>query len=250
MNCWAQCLGGCTTKISREHIISKDYFGGQVISVSGFPWCNGKEVKVGLSSLVKKHLCTAHNSILSPLDSAAGDFIRVFGAMRAIRDNRARSPLRAFHPVQHQVNGTRLERWCLKTLINLTCDGGKLIGAGSHAPGVVPDYLVRICFGLDPWPKDRGLYVGMRLGYHLRMDESFEFLPIVYQIENRIVGGYFKLSGIPHYLSLMDEPFTSGPKRLFGMGPEIGDFDLSFHHQTITQNDGKEAVQEIVFNWI
>jgi hypothetical protein len=48
-NCWAACLSGCSDKISREHLISENLFLDDQMTVEGFPWCNGKQVKIGLA---------------------------------------------------------------------------------------------------------------------------------------------------------------------------------------------------------
>ena len=69
--CWANSLGDCDGKISREHTVSESLFKGTYVDVKGFSWCKSEEKRIGLGSLTKKILCEKHNSALSPLDAAA-----------------------------------------------------------------------------------------------------------------------------------------------------------------------------------
>lgn len=71
--CWAQCLGNCSGKISREHPISPSVFGGDEIVVQGFPWCRDRPKKISVANLTEKVLCQKHNSDLSDIDKAGSD---------------------------------------------------------------------------------------------------------------------------------------------------------------------------------
>src|SRR5437899_10575191 len=73
--CWAACLGDCSDKISREHIISASLFPADKITVQGLSWCKGEPKEIGLAALTRKILCTKHNSDLSEIDAAAGESI-------------------------------------------------------------------------------------------------------------------------------------------------------------------------------
>src|SRR5580658_11065746 len=69
--CWAACLGGCSDKISGEHIITEGVFDNDSITVKGLAWCRDEFKTIGIKNLVKKVLCTKHNSQLSEADNAA-----------------------------------------------------------------------------------------------------------------------------------------------------------------------------------
>jgi hypothetical protein len=88
--CWADCLGDCLEKISREHIISAGLFLDDEIKVKGFSWCIDEFKIIGLSGLVKKALCTYHNSLLSNVDDAA------IHSFKTLRDAIALSNTRNF----------------------------------------------------------------------------------------------------------------------------------------------------------
>lgn len=63
--CWAEVLGGCSSKISREHAISRNQFGDvEKITVQGFPWCPQPK-EIGLAKGVEQH--AAHADLPSGL---------------------------------------------------------------------------------------------------------------------------------------------------------------------------------------
>lgn len=68
--CWAACLGGCSDKISGEHIITDGVFFTDTVKVKGLPWYPDFKT-IGLASLVKNALCRRHNSRLSTADARA-----------------------------------------------------------------------------------------------------------------------------------------------------------------------------------
>src|SRR5271169_3677011 len=68
--CWAACLGNCSDKISREHVITKSLFLDNEVTVNGLPWCVEPKT-IGMASLTAKILCSLHNSELSELDQEA-----------------------------------------------------------------------------------------------------------------------------------------------------------------------------------
>jgi len=93
-NCWAKVLGGCSEKMSGEHLISKNQFGnGKKITVGGFPWCRGGTKEIGINSATSNVLCRTHNSALSPTDTAAGKLLDAFELI-AERDAEARRTAR------------------------------------------------------------------------------------------------------------------------------------------------------------
>ena len=128
-NCWASPLADCGGKISREHLISQALFEEKSIVVKGLDWCSDEAKTIGLSSLVAKILCEKHNSSLSDLDSAALD---AFDVLReTVRLNSVRGKLGSNHwsIKRFVIDGKRLERWFLKTLINLSFKGRHSLGA-------------------------------------------------------------------------------------------------------------------------
>lgn len=111
MTCWAEPLSDCEGKASREHYVSKGVFDTEMVTASGLSWCKGQEVQISLASAVAKILCEKHNSSLSEFDSVAADLSQFL--LKEFRN----SPKGSAHIT---VNGWKLEKWALKTAINLT----------------------------------------------------------------------------------------------------------------------------------
>ena len=130
--CYLRETEACSSSLSGEHSVSRSVLrvlGDKSVKVSGFPWLKGEEKAIGIESLVSRNLCTAHNNILSPLDTAAGRFFK------AVAD----CSLRAQGAGDiYLFCGHDIERWMLKVLAgladskNLAIDGGRLEGPLIH----------------------------------------------------------------------------------------------------------------------
>ncbi len=70
--------------------------------------------------------------------------------------------------MKHRINGNLLERWFLKTLINISCDKEYPIGGKSQVPGRPTDELVRVAFGLTRFKGKAGLSFVVRTGMRIR----------------------------------------------------------------------------------
>ena len=152
--CWAQELGGCAKGFSGEHVISKGLFTEKLITVTGAPWSQQGSKVISLESLKSNILCAHHNSALSPVDAEAQ---KLFHALPEL--GRLAASALALRPTVLTINGPLLERWFVKTTINiqmLAAKGKAWIG-GSDATHP-PIKLVRWAFGLDPVPPPCGLW--------------------------------------------------------------------------------------------
>jgi hypothetical protein len=156
--CWAASLGGCSDKMSGEHIVSAGIFPGDKVSVQGLPWCLDAPKEIGLASFVKNILCTEHNNRLSPVDEAGIQTFKTINEFIRLGHVRSSVPVRRWTVKKFDVDGINFERWCLKTLINLTVDGPARIGPHSQ-PNVPYHELVGICFGLTEFRHPAGMYV-------------------------------------------------------------------------------------------
>src|ERR1700735_3110067 len=139
--CWASCLGNCSEKMTREHLVSAALFLDDQISVQGFPWCKGEPVQIGLSGLTSKILCGKHNSDLSGVDTSGGEAFDALRQLRRLCNVREKWPDRRWSLSRHEADGHGFELWCLKTLINLCCNREKPIGRDSMHPGRPSDRL-------------------------------------------------------------------------------------------------------------
>lgn len=172
--CWADCLGDCGGGPSREHIISKNQFEGDSITLQGLPWCMDAKT-VGINALVCKNLCVDHNGRLGEtVDKEALMFrLSVREIHRAI-----------MLPVRVKLDARLIERWLLKTIINITAQSD---GSGLE---ITPE-LVRRAFGLAPTPRSEGFFGIVEEGEQLHnRDGNLRFEFITHRESGRIaIGG-------------------------------------------------------------
>jgi hypothetical protein len=142
--CWAVSLGGCSGKISGEHVFSKAAFASKFIATEGMRKIPpGKSISV--RALNANVLCTTHNPKLSELDSESGRL------SDALRDHSLSLVPKEAHV---KVDGWKVERWLLK------CLHGHLASKWVKDLEFLPDpSLVKIVFGEGRLGPDAGLYV-------------------------------------------------------------------------------------------
>jgi hypothetical protein len=247
-DCWAANIGGCSGGMSKEHIISKALFTSPMITVEGFPWCKGASRTVSLASLTAKNLCRSHNSGLSPLDQEAST---LFGAIRnwCERENNPQnaSPLIRLSRRPTMVRAKLLERWFLKSLINLSLSRDYIIGIDGAEKGEVPASITAVCFGEKDFEDGAGMYVAGRLGMLIASDDTVRFSPLLR--ENRVLGGLFEFRGFRFCLSLVPERLHTMPP-LDGAGSEWDNASLSRPIEKIQiQIGGNITVPIIQFKW-
>ena len=205
--CWAGPLGNCGGGISREHLVSECVFPGQSIFVRGLDWCLNEPKEVRIETLTAKILCKRHNSALSELDSEAGrafDSIREFARTKT---ERGKMPYINWAFKQLTIDSRKLERWCLKSLLNFSFGRNLIIGPGSHQTGSVPAELARIAFGLEEFTDGRGIYIAYRQRETFNFDDHFNYIAKAH--ESHLVMGLFRLCGFRYYLNLF--PTEGGP---------------------------------------
>lgn len=212
--CWAACIGDCNGGMSREHVVSKCLFVTPGVTVKGLRWCKDKPKTVGLESLTAKILCQTHNNALSPLDEAAGVAFDALRELCATENRRHTTSLltRLATPTPI-IDAKLLERWFLKTLLNLSHGGEFFIGPSGVEIGVAPPDLVKICYGDAPFQGAAGMYVAANSGMILSSTDTLQFSPLLK--DARILGGFFEFRGVRFFLALMPEglqfPLSSIP---------------------------------------
>lgn len=127
--CYARSLGDCSSKISREHLISASVlkiFPSKGVTISGTHWLdNNQSQYIAIDGLASNILCQRHNTSLSGLDHIAQKFFQVILG-------------RSSNQWAAIVRGTEIERWMLKTLCgmafsgNLRVDGVPLLPEEPH----------------------------------------------------------------------------------------------------------------------
>lgn len=247
MKCWAESLGGCGGKSSGEHLVSKSLFLTKVVRVQGFDWC--KEPKdIGLASLTSNCLCRTHNNQLSPVDDAGESAFSTLREVRRLANIRQKLKPTIWKIRRHRIDGRGLERWFLKTLINI-CSAYQLpIGRESDSPGKPTDHLVRVAYGLQPFRGEAGLYSVARNGQIANSDDHVGFSAI-HHLDSHIIAGGFTFRGLRFLLYLEPE---GPPKDLRGIsisGEDLGDNQLLFHLKSIKEQTGKYLSQSITIDW-
>jgi hypothetical protein len=201
-DCWAYELGGCDGKLSREHLVTDGLWTGPQIEVVGFPWCRDKPLMIGRANIVAKILCRKHNSALSDVDSAGIHAFRTLQAAAELQERRRKY----FHPPLVQqcfhIEGLPLERWFLKTAINLALvQQGELRWADGSSGRTPPKSLVRAAFGEESLGSGLGLYAAAQIGEAGLSGESVHFAPL-FDAGDCFVGSIFSFRGFRFLLSL------------------------------------------------
>lgn len=225
-SCWAKSLGNCDDKISREHLVSSSVFNSNKVIIKGFDWCKDEQKEVGLNSIRTHILCRKHNSILSPIDTEAGGFISTINRCRVINQTRSKKGS-GFKVIKYDVNFDLIERWFLKTTLNLAYKGKYKVGYENSAPGCIPEEFVEIVFGKRKFNKNRGLYLAKKVNQKLDFKATFEFRPIVFKERNILEGVFFTFHSFSFYLSLVADPFTEERKKMWGFGNDLDGYILS-----------------------
>ena len=201
ITCWASCLDNCNGVQSREHLVAQAIFQDKAVIVEGLPWCKGAPKTVGLAAVTGKILCQKHNNDFSRLDSAAGSLYDTMRQSLHLSAERKKLMPWVTPKVERlKVDAGRLERWLLKTLINLVFDQSLLIGPTGTEFGKVSRELCELCAGVRPFAGSSGMYVLYHQGMSLQMLDKLTFQPV---LENdRVLGAFFVLHGI-HMLMWM-----------------------------------------------
>lgn len=209
--CWAAHVGGCSEKLSREHLISRSLFPNPTVLVEGFDWCKEPRT-VGIDALTRKILCARHNCALSTADEVIARFNDTANLTAA----------------GITISGRLLERWFLKTLVNLSIGTKDHIGDGmsESEAGWPSPYLAAVVFGSIPFTHKMGLYtLNCPESYKYRQGEIL-FVPLTR--ENRIGGALFGVAGMYFFLSLRP---GHAPSTIGDMAPRS---DLPSHVRNAT----------------
>lgn len=251
--CWSKALGDSEGKLSGEHLVSAGIWTGPKILVSGGPW--GEEtLEIGVANLTSKVLCRKHNSDLSVVDDAG---IAAFKALtRSASLALGRMKLKPFGfpewmPCWFGIDGPLLERWFLKTAINMCCvlrapDERQWEFGGSA--GDPPLRLVRGAFGLDEIPKPLGLYIQARVGDAIGTRATVYCEPL-FSMTQRISAMSFEFHGIAFVINM-------APTRILGLvsSPAHHEVkwsagDLLYHLIRINQNVGPYRSHYVDCRW-
>jgi hypothetical protein len=160
--CWANSLGDCRGKISREHVVSKgvlrvaqDMHPALKPTLVRVAW-DERVTRTGLGAATVRHLCQTHNTQLSPLDDEARRFMQF--VVDAIQPERVSGVLAGRRPLfEQQFDGSLLERWSLKTYLNHFAARGDG-GPSDHVVRASGQHILRCVFGGSEVPHGYGVY--------------------------------------------------------------------------------------------
>lgn len=200
-----------------------------------------------MASLTAKILCSAHNNALSVVDETA---CAVFSAYRELARN-GRLGFRQHAPQHYQFDGHRLERWFLKTLINMAIGGGvslgEPIGSDSIRGGCPSKRLVDIAFGKRCFFNGAGLYSVGYVGQNIRSDESLHATVLVH--ENIIKGALFRFRGFGFLLFVDEGGLPPSVSRLHLGGMDWSLFDFFYRQRRMQVVRNSVVLESIEYTW-
>lgn len=244
--CWAECLGNCSDKISREHVVSQSLFPeADVINVSGFSWCKEPK-KIGLANLTAKILCKKHNSELSEIDSIGGSAFGIFREVQRLTEVRTKLKHIRWKIQRFSIDGFGLERWFLKTLINLATTQDYKIGKDSTEVRQPSRRLVEIAFGLSQFEGKSGLFSVIDMSSEIQSTEILRCGPLVYD-ETYVAGGLFYFYGYRYVLFL--DPEGPRPESVNYAGQNWDLRRLHRHAVGLKMGIGKHISHIVEVNW-
>lgn len=197
--CWANCLGDCSGGMSQEHLVSECLFEGK-INVMGLPWCKDSPKQMRIETLTDNILCRCHNTALSKVDSAAKQTLDTIAEAADLFDRRSQIPSRSWTIKYFETDMWLLERWCLKTLMNIRMNSQpdyQIVGEW--------DQLVRVAFGLEMFTPPKGLYMMAMKGHNIPIGGK-KFNITTQSLDGKLAGARFRLWGMPFFLNITPEP--------------------------------------------
>jgi hypothetical protein len=245
--CWADSLGDCQGPISGEHLISKTTFGDdpKTVTIKGLDYCLDTSKVIGINAFTANILCFKHNSGFGPVDAAGRDFIDKMNSLGKEHRQRSELPSLNWMVLRHEVDGGLLERWFLKSIINVASLKNWPIGAPTAPPGRPTLELVEIAYGKRSFTGGGGLYGALRLGEDLS-DANIRVETIVSKSGQYVAGAMMSLGGVKFGMSLTEA----------ALPPNIGDVMTDwrgaklikpFNGIDIKIND--RVSQKLVFRW-
>jgi hypothetical protein len=244
MDCWARSRGNCCTTQSGEHYVSATLFAGLKIRVRGFSWCKDEDREIPVAKARANILCKHHNERLSELDSAAGDAFRVFKSVREMEDVREAMSPRIWMVKERQIQGDLLERWFLKTMINLIYmqeQETEWYGGGSGK--LPPSGLVNYCYDDSArLAQPMGLYGIFPRGAEIVSRDYLLFQPFFY--DDKVIAGIFEFRGFHFMLSIWNRPAPDSYAEPYG--PIVGTPSGTMFHPKVFEFRCKNRRSQLV----
>lgn len=247
--CWASYRGGCSNKLTGEHIVSNSLFKLENVPVKGFPWCKDDFVTVGRGALKRNILCAAHNSQLSPVDTGGVVAMHAMYRMFELARTRSVQIVKNSEPEHLHVNGLMLERWLLKTAINVSFRGRYFIGSMGEKRGIPPPYLVEVVYGEPSFSHYMGLYTLALDGSYTCSNDNISLAPL---IKDDCIGAfYFSIYSFDFVLSITASPPPASLRAIgiTGFPDHVLDAQWRYREQKLVFSIGGTPSHDLSFSW-
>lgn len=237
--CWAAPIGDCGS-LSREHVFSQSIFGPGEDRFSTVGMQRIPRGPFSLRALTAKILCRPHNSLLADCDQEAG---RLASYLQSFALGRGGSLL--------TIDGSKIERWVLKTAIN-----NFVAGWAVGPKWLPPKPLVEIAYGLSRPAAGIGLYAvdtSMGMARQSREEASFNALWEGSSIDDRrVVGGYIGLHGMVFFAAFEDDVVDR--IKVHQVVSESGRLSIAhqrhiYHPMSVTVRSESGLEARILFAW-
>jgi len=240
--CWAGHTRECSRQISREHIVSSSAFESELLTVSGLPFLDGETKEIPTERMATKALCTAHNTALSPLDDAVGDFCNVLREVERLRQERVKIPrVRKTH--RFVLDGPAVERAVLKIALNLH----RVLRKDTFPEWEMPSHVADTVLGRRDLPDGAGLATLTPVGVTLQNEDAglVGFEPCE---EPRYI--VFRLRGHFTFVCTWDTPVTHLEDLVFEEETLGRGTAALFHLKRINVMQGKRDLRlSLDFDW-
>lgn len=244
--CWAAKLGNCCGTISKEHLISSCLYDQEAITVKGLSWCKDNECTIGLDSLTSKILCKQHNNDLSEVDIGGAAAFNTLKKMKHQLSIREKMSPRRWTKTKYHINGLMLERWFLKTGINLIYYNPTQLKDENQSPD---KDLLEVIYGLRNMDKYAGLYITFSEGQTFPSDNTIEF-NLLSDSNHAVTGFRFTFQGFRFWLSLSTTKHNGiKSHNSKEKSDNWSNSQLIYHPETVNIKQGKHISQIINFKW-
>jgi hypothetical protein len=195
--------------------MSRVLFQDGTVNVKGFSWCLRTFKSIPLDALVSNILCEEHNNELSIVDAGAKAVWDAFRECERLHGVRVSIGRKRWTTRRIPVPGALLERWCIKTAINLISSRGaegpwSLKGDASTHP---PVKIVEAAFGRSRLSDPLGLYLAAEVGAEHRVEDHVGF-EVIEDPPNPFAGATFLFSGFRFLIWLHNSDPSSGDSPL------------------------------------
>ncbi|WP_316186329.1 MULTISPECIES: hypothetical protein [unclassified Bradyrhizobium] len=224
---------GCSDTLSGEHLISESVLGvlaEKEVTVSGLPWLKGQTKTFGFAALTAKCLCTRHNSLLSPIDTAGGKF---FEAVQACGTTTSPPSL------EYLLSGHDVERWLLRTLAVFGVSRNLAIDGAAIDPELVRRLdIVGSLENPSFWKRPLGLYVLGGRGHRFTQRSDVKMFPLLRRETQEIIGITVDIQGLGLLATDHDVEGAGLDKAFYRPGALVFDMGGVRHRIRLSWEDG------------